>query len=372
MLKKILRSISSLLVISTALTLIAATTLVIVLTPGHLKRWIEDSDAYETIPSTIIEQSTSEQADSSSDISLSDPIILAAAKSTITSDFVQKSSEQIIDGVFVWLEGEAPNPTFSIDVAPLKKSFADKVEVAVKDRYYALPTCLPRTLPTSSDPLTINCRPAYGVDIEKASEDLRTEIITSNELLPENAITSANLTGSDAQNSVFNSKTGPQIYQSLQFAPFILIGLLALYSIGIIALSESKRKGLKRVGILFIVAGVLAIISSWISSLGYARYQDKILVSDGGVTNDIVLPVINAFRNDATRYSMIISGVVSGVGALIVALTVITKNRTKQNLLVDMHASKAADKSTIPLELWLIYIQLNLLQTQNQLKTKVL
>lgn len=331
MFKKIVRGILNLLLISTIITFIAATTSVILFTPGHFKQWLQNSNAYETLPNTILNQSKTEQVDNTTTVSLSDPIVMAAAQSSISSDFVQKSTEQIIESVFVWLRGDTPNPTFSIDLLPVKQAFADKIVVATKDRYNQLPQCKPGDYPVSSSPLTIECRPIYGVDINKATEDLRTEILQNKEFLPESAITSANLAGSEGASTLFNSKTGPQTYQYMQFSPYVLAGLILVYTIGLVLLSETKRKGFKRVGVLLIVSGVLAMISAWITSLGYGQYQDKLFVSAGEVTKDIVIPLFNAFRNDATTYTIVLSGAVSGLGILIVVLAAIIKNRTKSN-----------------------------------------
>lgn len=330
MFKKFFRGLLNVLFISTTIVLITATVATIVLKPEHFKFWIQKSGVYTTLPNTIINQSVSEQTTTTNNVSLSDPIVSAAASSAITSDFVQKSSEQIIDSVFVWLNGETPTPAFSIDLLPIKQTFADKIVIGVKERYSKLPACKPGSLPKSTDPLTIECRPAYGVDIEQATEQLRTEILNNKDFLPDNTISSSSLTGQQGENTIFSSNIGPTVYQTLQLSPFVLGALLFVYAIGIILLSKTKRSGFSRVGALLILSGVLAMVSVWLASLGYGQYQEKLITSTSGPFKDVASPIIDALRYDTVKYTAVVAGAVSAIGVVVLLLTTLTKKRTKK------------------------------------------
>src|SRR4051794_17663335 len=100
-----------------------ATTSIVVLTvtPNHLKQWLKSSNVYETVVDTLIKQgqtavdkSTESGSDSSS------VYVQTAIKKAATPEFLQTSTEQLIDGTTPWLEGKSPQPTFAIDVSAVK------------------------------------------------------------------------------------------------------------------------------------------------------------------------------------------------------------------------------------------------------------
>src|SRR4051812_48563018 len=85
-------------------------------TSGKVKHILAESGIYDTVLPSVLDQ-TKQIDTSAGEISLENPQIKAAAQSAFTPQFIQTSTESVIDSVFDWLNGKTATPQFKIDLS---------------------------------------------------------------------------------------------------------------------------------------------------------------------------------------------------------------------------------------------------------------
>ena len=316
--------------------------LAILVQPARVKQWVDKSGLYTSLPNTIINQAKSDESGNMGDVSFKDPIVQAAVKKALTPEYIEGATKNIVNGTFVWLDGSETKPTFSVDLLSAKKVFADEVSKGAVARYQSLPACLTTRLPKTTDPLMIDCRPAYGVNIETASAELRATILSNQDFLPKSTITAETLEdGSTQENSVFGSKSQlPTLYQRIQVAPFILVLVLLLAGFGAVMLSNAKRRTVSKLGIIMCVIGILSIATLGLLSVGLSQIEQKYSNSSAPVMKDLLLNVLNAVRTDLLIIMGIISATLIVVGASILILTWLSKRKARSSKNVSPNSSQ--------------------------------
>lgn len=345
MLKKLIVISSNTLLSALLFLFFVTTSLTLVLRPTHIKQWIDKSGVYSTLTDTVLKQAAQDQdkdkANNSSDsgFSLSDPAVQTAAKAAFTPEFLRTSTEQVVDGTFRWLDGTVPKPDFKIDVSGAKERFGHSLSDYAKTRYAGLPVCAPKTAPTSTDPLLVNCR-ASGVDFNAQADTLITQATTNKDFLPNNIITADTLNTSAKDQPATNEKPFyesaaqlPVAYGWLKKAPIIISILALLCGLGLIFASASKSIGLKRIAHNLLYTGLVALLFILLSSFGYNKLRDKLTSQTSDATQTAVknsaLNALKACLNDFTHVVAIIAGLFTIVG--VVTLVLLHKRAAKNN-----------------------------------------
>lgn len=357
MLKKFISGIMILIFTSSVFTFILVASFVLLFRPGNIKEWVRESGIYSTLSTNIINQGIRQQA-SSNVINFDDPAVQSAAKLALSPKFIESSSETIIDSLFSWLGGSSDKLTFTIETDPIKKVFADDIISYATKRYNSLPTCAYNTAPTSTNPLTINCRPPYGVDINQLTSDLRVQIMQNEDFLPNGALTSDTIFGNSSSNNpvLGNQSALPKIYRYLQIAPYILGFSLLLAASSAIALNESRRRTASKIGSIMIITSILAMIALWLSSFAISAIKVQLLLQQNSDSansfGNIIVSILNALRIDMLKTAGTISLVFASIGVIIlITIKVITKKKKIPKLPVLKPAvpeKLASDKSVAP------------------------
>src|SRR5476649_1346393 len=113
-------------------------------------------------------------------VCLTNPIVKSAADATFTPQFVQKNTEQVLDGTYDWLDGKTPVPDFQIDLTSTKIAFANNVAAAVQKQLAGLPVCTAaqtQALAANFDALSATCLPK-GITAESAASTVQSNILT--------------------------------------------------------------------------------------------------------------------------------------------------------------------------------------------------
>lgn len=270
-------------------------------TSGQLKDSLKTSKIYDNLVTNIVDnaakdssnQATDGQQDPSSGASakeeespFSQPAVQEAAKKAFTPAFVQSTGEQIIDGMYNWLQGKTSQPEITIDVSDVKQRFTEVVSEYAVNRAKALPACTAsqaRQLTSDKiDPLTISCLPA-GFDVES----LRTEVAkvldkqeTANGEQKENILQKQTITGNDFKfkdSPIVDFENTPEVptaYQWLVRLPWILGGL-AIVSGGLaVLLHDEKRRGIRSLATITLVIGVLTLLGIIVTSFIFGKLKE--------------------------------------------------------------------------------------------------
>ena len=123
--------------------------------PKMVKQIVSDSGVYSTIIPSLLDQQ-GKQNSGSGDISLTDPAVKSAATAAFSPQLLQTSTENIIDGVYHWLDGKVATPDFKIDLSSTKTTFANQVAQAAANRAITLPRCTSLPANTSFDAFSAN------------------------------------------------------------------------------------------------------------------------------------------------------------------------------------------------------------------------
>lgn len=320
MLKKILLVLCSSLLGSALLIFFFSLTLVSTIRPEHLKKWAIESGLYAAVPSSIVSNIQNQSSESLSGAPAQNALLQEATTQALDRPFIQSSGDQIIDGTFRWLDGKTAEPDFSIDVAPLKVRIADNVVTKIKRRYEALPACKPRTLPTSTDPLTIECRPAgaFNIDVELAK--VKSELTANTTFLPNNIITASTLKGQGQVSSFETYKNVPKTYQQITLLPLITAVVAIILSSVIILLSKSRARGFRSVGTVFVVNAALAGIGMWFMRFLFTRLTQQLTSKpETNALNTSLVSLANLAQRDVITFgrNIAIGYFVLGISILI-------------------------------------------------------
>lgn len=299
--------------------------------PDNLKQWLRQSRIFDSIVPTIVAQS--KQTGPNEDPNLARPEVQAALEKAVTPEFLETSSNKIIDGTYNWLQGKTDKPNYDIDLSPVKAAFASSIGDQARNRLASLPACSLSQPPTSDDPFTTNCRPPAAAT-ESQIQKMVDELTVSNDFLGQNHITADT---KSLNNSVDQTTSAmPQIawYQQLSKLPALyswaqkgpwLLGLLAvLLAMIIVFASRTKRQGGHNVAWTVFSAGILLTLGA-----GLVMYlANKISFANMAETAALHQPLIDLIKLITRNVSqpLLVSGIVLLIGSVI---SLITLHRTK-------------------------------------------
>lgn len=250
---------------------------------GSIKKIIADSGLYNNVVSDALNQA---QTQPGGNISLSDSAIGQAANKALSPAVLQDSTNQVIDGIYAWLDGKTSQPNFKVDLSGAKSTFARAVGAAAETRAASLPPC--NTQPVSFDAFSTTCLPK-GLSAPAAGQAAQESILSRQGFLDNPVITPGSIKDSNNQ-SVFETKfkDAPQQYQRAKKTPYILATLSVLAALGIVLLNSSWQRGLRRVGITMGVVGIVMLLFAWGTTqvvnsrvLAQLKFDNSLLQADG-------------------------------------------------------------------------------------------
>lgn len=288
------------------LTVVTAA-IALLITPAHFKDWIKDSGAYTNFVDAALKAIPEGQGATEENV-LAQPGIQAAAKTAFTPDFLQSSTENFIDGTFVWLEGESQKPTFNVDFTAAKQNFASGIGVYALERYNALPVCAAGQIPNTNDVLTAECR-VVGVDITPVVNQKVQEITNNEDFLKTPVITAdtlATTAGQDGGQPFYEQLSElPDAYRWSKVVPYI-VGILALLSAAVIIFaSTDRRKGIRRTAIPLIGTAILLFLSILLVNKGIDEIAKAKITDDNAIASLAQSSAVSIARNVGSEFNRI-------------------------------------------------------------------
>lgn len=252
----------------------------------RIENWLNESKLYERFAATVIEQSKEATTDKSAlatSVTDSDAAVRHAAESAFPPQLLRHNARTFIDSNYAWLEGKTETPEFAIDLSEAKLNFAEQVGAYVRSYSATLPECTPAQLAVQQnqpvDPLTATCRPP-GITPEVLGAETTQKLSTSGEFLSNPVITAQTLNPRDdkggSQPYYKKLAKAPEMYQLGQKMPLLLGALAILSAIGIVFLSSQRRRGLRRVSIILLIAGVLLVATKFVADTVFNRLENQI------------------------------------------------------------------------------------------------
>lgn len=311
--------------------------------PKPVKEILADSGIYGSVVGSALDQAK-KTAGNGTEVSLIDPAIKKAAEESFNPQVVQSSTESVIDGVYHWLEGKSPQPDFNIDLTSVKTTFAEKVGQAAQTRAATLPICT--TAPVTTDPFSATCLPPRLTPAQ-VGEQAKNTVLAGQGFLEHPNITYSNIKSDDpSQQNIFDNqlKDAPKRYQMLKKAPIILGVLAVLAIVVIIFLSESRRKGLRRVGITLIMAGAFMLLFAW----GLNRIVNHNVIPNIKMDNGLLQTNLQILVKDITlkidQNYWIFGGTYAVLGILAIAGAILMQQESKKSVPKPSDSTASVDK----------------------------
>lgn len=285
--------------------------------PEPLQDNLEKSGIFETLVPGFLEAASQEEDESGrEDLPVDDPKVREVINASFSPEFLQESSGKLINGFYAWLNGEATQPEFSIDLSTARNSMIQGLADYAEDRLLSLPACTSaqaRELAAQEiDPFTVKCRPPVVVSAEK--QKIIDELEDS-EFLEDDELSAATLTKDDPDKFTEELKGLPDGFQLLKSLPLIT-GVITLASAtSLILLHDDKRRGIRQVGIIVLVTGLLLLVSTLLFQAIYSGLTsaENLDVKNASLRNSLI-DLLGRLYGSFNRTLMIISAIYTALG----------------------------------------------------------
>lgn len=265
--------------------------------PAPIKQILSDSGIYNSVVSSSLDQAK-QITTSSGEVSLSDPTIRSSADTTFSPQFLQTTTNAVIDSIYRWLDGKTARPDFRIDLSAQKTALANIVATDVEQRAANLPRCTSLPTSTNFDAFNATCLPP-SVTPAEAGSIARSDILNGQGFL-DNPVIDANSIKSEGSNqSIFDNqlKQTPKAYRNFKATP-VVFGLIALIALlAVIFLSSPRLRGLRHAGFMLIGTGIFLILTA----LAINSAVNNKLLTKISLTNTVVQDDVRKLVHDAVH-----------------------------------------------------------------------
>ncbi len=250
--------------------------------PEKIESYLGDSQIYSHFISYVTDQAEKALGDNdqSGTVSLSDAAIQSAAEAAFPKEFVQSQINAVIDTNYSWLEGKTSAPNFRIDLTTQKQEFAKKVGEYAKTYVATLPVCTTaqQVQQNTGSILSATCRPAE-LTPESAQALVTEQVASAGNYLANPVITPANINpdaAAAAQPYYDKPSSAPDAYQTTLKLPYVLAGFSVLFALAVVFISRERRKGLRLVGIVLLLAGTSLVAVKFIANAIFKHAETRI------------------------------------------------------------------------------------------------
>jgi hypothetical protein len=253
--------------------------------PKKVETYLAQSKLYDHFITYTADQAKKSNGDNdqSGSVSLSDAAVQTAAQSAFSPKLIQQSVNTFIDSNYAWLEGKTATPNFKIDLASQKQTFAQKVGQYVKTYTAGLPVCatVEAAQQQSTDPLAATCRPS-NVTPEAAGAQVTERLSTTGDFLSNPVITASSVNPkANPSSKPYYEKLShlPKVYRLGMKLPYIFAGLSILAALGIVFISLKRRKGVRKVGIVLLIAGIALVVVKFTADIAFRKVEHHVFNS---------------------------------------------------------------------------------------------
>ena len=230
--------------------------------PKYIEHALKESNVYDQFVPMVLDKSRDQASDQDSKELLADPGIKAAAEKAFTPQLLQTSAENVINGVFAWMQGLTTEPQFTIDLTSARTELGNNIAAYAEKRAKSLPTCTLQQLRTMSpdiDLLQIPCVPP-GVDVSALAQQYSQKFLNDSDFLKDPVITSQTITKNNGRSLADQLRAVPPVYHALNVSRWILLGVVLLLTALLIFARRNKRAGVKHVAWTLIGVATFLVI----------------------------------------------------------------------------------------------------------------
>ena len=314
-----------------------------------VKTWFFDSGVYNSLFPTLVNANLTTQQDSGGNSPANMKIITEALDQTFSPSYVQQQTEGIIDSTYDWLDGNATDIVFSINLTSKADEFTGNYRVLLEEKLADLPSCDNSVSLSAEDP---TCVPAKKTPAQ-AAKDIADDVSNDTAFF-EKPITNETLFPESAQSNPDVTNQLPMIVAALRMLAGWLLGIAVVAGGLSILLSRRRLKESQRlagrltVG-LFVTSAVGLVLAQLGGSFSFENYVNNALAAN------IVEPLLRQALPAIGARLALISGI-AGVVTLIAWFTLrfFRRRRDQQRIIKEakedaaQHEAKPQKNQNLP------------------------
>lgn len=355
-LKRLVRGMSAW-TLSFSLFMLASFTILTltILNAHYIKATLYKSNVYQNIVPAALGLAVAKSTDSSGNISSDnidpqtikqlEPVIAGA----ISPQFLQTTTEAIINGSFLWLNGKTPEPVFIIKTAGVKTALHNGLVNYIQNRLASLPVCPRGTSTNNFDPLSSACKPPVGISSAEIEQNVN-KFIDQIPVFQKDDISLQSLGANDAFATDKPVQKVPMGYGIATKLPFAFAALVITSGTILVLAGADKRRSWRTIGHTFAWAGILLVVGSAATLFFANKFTTGLLGSASAeqahFANTVVTPITKLFITTFADYSLYF-----GVGyCLIGTVCYVVSHRMRRNVIDDKQptaSSKANSKAPL-------------------------
>ena len=297
---------------------LALSIVVVISNPASVKEALRSSGTFEAIIDSALKEAVKGQT-SNPGSGAPQEQLTTAAKATFTPAVLEDAAGLITDGIYSWLQGKAPEPSFQVDLTDEKQKFIGILANSAADRAQRLPACsllqLQELAQNTPDPWSLPCLPA-GYDIAAIRDRAVTDLSRSNNLLPDPIITADDFPKDSGGKSIFQTASdAPRIYGWILMAPWIMAFVTLLSAGGLLLLHDDKRRALRTIGITMLGTGIFLFV---ITAIYAWAFKQSFQINSSNAFQQPLFNIIGHLQNAVSSRLFWFGAVYIFLGLLIV------------------------------------------------------
>jgi hypothetical protein len=301
--------------------------------PNKIENWLSQSNLYTNLSTTITNQAQAAiENNITGGVSISKTVVQQAAQSALPQALLKQYVQEFLNSNYAWLEGKTATPNFRIDLSGAKQEFATKVtDTAVLSHLTNLSTCTPaQTLQLeNANPLLLSCLPA-GVSPQFETSQVAQQIEDSSAFLSNPVITAKIVsTKGLSEHEPYYKKLSmlPKDYRLALKLPWVLGILIIVSIVGIISCARSKRLGLRRIGIVTLISGVLLVAYKFTTDAIFNKYKGRMFNSvNNGQIQQSLTSFVHYIETELAKINLWFGIVYIVLAAIFLCILILPRN----------------------------------------------
>lgn len=293
---------------------------------GIIKQAFVANNAYQRfVPSVFASQEAAGQQTGS--IPLGDPEIQKIIKQSFPPEVLQLNMELVIDRTYAWLNGQIPEPDFTVDFTPNVTYMADHLSNYAVTRLRNLPVC--DKPPETIDPFTAECQPEF-FDFEQSQADLMAAIKANNGILPNVVYTVNDLPKTaDGKRLVDQYAYAPELFRAIRYAPGVLLCATLLSGLHIVYLARRKREAIRWLGTNASTSALFIVLSPLFYIFVFPRFFPSMHMGSSADVSTVIGDVITKVSAEFNTSLILVGLVLTLIGAAVVVLERASRPKSK-------------------------------------------
>ena len=279
---------------------------------GYLENTLQSSGAYDKLVPAVAQ--TLGDSSKQGGIPFTDPGVVEILNHGFPPQVIESTTNQVVDGIYGWLQGKTPEPQFHVDLTKNRDFVADNISLYAFNRLTKQPLCF--TNPPQVNPFTSNCLP-LNFDLNASKASFAAAI---NQVFPKTVFTQDDLPKlSNGKSVVTDFPRLPTYYRLLLWSPWLFAALVIGLCVAIIRLCRTPRLGFRLLGRVILSTGLALLITPVLYLLAYPRINNALhLQSTDTGMNALMNNVVTALSSSFYEFLIKAALMIVNIGLVIV------------------------------------------------------